>query len=102
MSLGESAEVGRLFRSSTPELGYWLMSMMFLWITERSEIRRRRKRLGLSQEKLGEMVGLSQKQISRIENYGTDSLWKVKNIAAVFGITIDELMGEDRQVQTVA
>ena len=78
------------------------MSMMFLWITERSEIRRRRKRLGLSQEKLGEMVGLSQKQISRIENYGTDSLWKVKNIAAVFGITIDELMGEDRQVQTVA
>ena len=53
--------------------------------------------MGLSQERLGEMVGLSQKQISRIENYGTDSLWKVKNIAAVFGITIDELIGEDRQ-----
>ena len=35
-----------------------------------SEIRRRRKRIGLSQEKLGELVGLSQKQISRIENYG--------------------------------
>ena len=53
--------------------------------------------MGLSQERLGEMVGLSQKQISRIENYGTDSLWKVKNIAAVFEITIDELMGADRQ-----
>ena len=64
------------------------------------EIRRRRKRIGLSQEKLGELVGLSQKQISRIENYGTDSLWKVKSIAAVFGITVDELIGgewQDRQ-----
>ena len=45
------------------------------------------------------MVGLSQEQISRIENYGTDSLWKVKRIADVFGITVDELIGarEERQ-----
>ena len=64
-----------------------------------SEIRRWRKRIGLSQEKLGELVGLSQKQISRIENYGTDSLWKVKNIAAVFGITIDELIGAREELQ---
>ena len=63
-----------------------------------SEIRRRRKRMGLSQEKLGVLVGLSQKQISRIENYGTDSLWKVKNIATVFGITVDELIEQEKDV----
>jgi DNA-binding XRE family transcriptional regulator len=52
------------------------------------EIRRRRKQKCLSQEKLGELVGLSQKQISRIENYGTDSLWKLKWIADVFEVKV--------------
>ena len=37
-----------------------------------AEIRKRRKDRDLSQEKLGELIGLSQKQISKIEPCGTD------------------------------
>ena len=62
-----------------------------------ARVKMRRTLLGMSQEKLGELVGLSQKQISRIENYRTASLWKVKRIADVFGITVDELIGGERQ-----
>ncbi len=58
------------------------------------EIRRRRRMKGRSQERLGELVGLSQKQISKIEINGTDSLWKLRQIAKALEIPIQELIEE--------
>lgn len=55
-------------------------------------IRTLRKQRGLSQEKLGEIVDLSQKQISKIEIEGTHDVRKLKRLADVFGITVDELI----------
>ena len=57
-------------------------------------IRTLRKQRGLSQEKLGEIVDLSQKQISKIEIEGTHDVRKLKRLADVFGITVDELIEE--------
>lgn len=59
-----------------------------------SEIRRRRKELGWSQEKLGEMTDLSQKQISKIETQGTHDVRKLKHLADVFGMMVDELIDD--------
>lgn len=57
-------------------------------------IRTLRKQRGLSQERLGEIVDLSQKQISKIEIEGTHDVRKLKRLADVFGITVDELIEE--------
>ena len=55
-------------------------------------IRTLRKRRGWSQEKLGELTDMSQKQVSKIENYGTNDVRKLKRLAEVFGLTVDELI----------
>ena len=62
-----------------------------------AEIRRRRKKRGCSQERIGEMVGLSQKQVSKIETHGSDSLWKVARLADVFEISVEELINPSSQ-----
>ena len=57
-----------------------------------TEIRRRRKELGWSQEKLGELTDMTQKQISKIETQGTHDVRKLKRLAAAFGMAVDELI----------
>ena len=58
-------------------------------------IRTLRKRRGWSQEKLGELTDMSQKQVSKIENYGTHDVRKLKRLAEVFGLTVDELIAAE-------
>lgn len=55
-------------------------------------IRNRRKQKRMTQEQLGELTDMSQKMISKIEINGTDSLWKLKRIAEVLEIPIQELI----------
>ena len=51
-------------------------------------VREHRKRKGLSQEKLGAMVGFSQSKISKIENGNCDSLSDLKLLAVALGVPI--------------
>ena len=60
-------------------------------------IRTLRKQRGLSQEKLGEIVDLSQKQISKIEIEGTHDVRKLKRLADVFGITDTACFGGEKK-----
>jgi len=46
----------------------------------------------MTQEQLGELTNMSQKMISKLEINGTDSLWKLKRIAEVLEIPIQELI----------
>ena len=64
------------------------------------KIRHRRKELKMSQEQLGELTGLSQKQISKIETHGTDSIWKVKAIAKVLKVPIGDLLEDEENTST--
>ncbi|MHB0913359.1 MAG: helix-turn-helix domain-containing protein [Armatimonadota bacterium] len=58
-------------------------------------IKRRRKELGLSQEKLAEIVGLSTNHIARIETgTRTPSLGILDRIAEALGTTVSELTAE--------
>lgn len=57
-------------------------------------IRTLRKQRGWSQEKLGELTDMTQKQVSKIETSGTHDVRKLKRIAEVFGMTVDELIAE--------
>ena len=56
------------------------------------KIRALRKRRGLSQEQLGELVGFSQSKISKIENGDWDSLSDLRLIARVLEVPIEELI----------
>lgn len=60
----------------------------------RNRIRENRKRLGLSQEQLAEVIDCSREHIARIENgkinIGLENFIK---LAQVFNITLDELAG---------
>ena len=58
-------------------------------------IKQHRLRLKLTQEELGEKVGMTQSQISKIERNGTDSVEKLKLFAEVFKIPIEELIKEE-------
>ena len=55
------------------------------------KIRKYRRQKGLSQERLGELVGFSQSKISKIENGDWDSLSDLRLIAAALEIPIEEL-----------
>ena len=59
------------------------------------KIRTLRRKRGLSQEQLGELVGFSQSKISKIENGDWDSLSNLRLIAKALGVPIEELVRED-------
>lgn len=55
-----------------------------------------RKRQGLSQEALAELVGVSRQAVSKWElDDATPEVAKLKALAAVFGITVDQLLREE-------
>ena len=51
-------------------------------------VRKYRRQKGLSQERLGELVGFSQSKISKIENGDWDSLSDLKLLAAALEVKI--------------
>lgn len=58
-----------------------------------------RKKLNLSQEQLGEKVGVSRQTVSKWELGQTiPDLDKAKLLAEVFGITLDELVKENEEL----
>ncbi len=60
----------------------------------RNRIRENRKRLGLSQEQLAEIIDCSREHIARIENGKINvGLKNFIKLAQVFQITLDELAG---------
>ena len=65
------------------------------------KIRALRKRRGLSQEQLGELVGFSQSKISKIENGDWDSLRDLRLIAKVLKVPIEELVREEAESSNV-
>ena len=60
-------------------------------------IRNYRRQKGLSQERLGELVGFSQSKISKIENGDWDSLSDLKLLAAALEVKIEELVREETE-----
>lgn len=59
------------------------------------KIRELRRKHGLSQEQLGDLVGFSQSKISKIERGDWDSLSDLRLIARALGVSIEELVRED-------
>ena len=59
------------------------------------KVRKYRRQKGLSQERLGELVGFSQSKISKIENGDWDSLSDLRLIAKALDVPIEELVKED-------
>ena len=68
---------------------------MELLIAER--VRENRKRLGLTQEELAGRLGVSPQTVSYWENGGYPDITMLPVIANHFGITVDELMGNDAE-----
>ncbi len=68
---------------------------MELLIAER--VRENRKRLGLTQEELAGRLGVSPQTVSYWENGGYPDITMLPVIANHFGITVDELMGNDTE-----
>lgn len=56
------------------------------------KVRKYRRQKGLSQERLGELVGFSQSKISKIERCEWDSLSDLKLLAAALKVKIEELI----------
>lgn len=56
------------------------------------KVRNYRRQKGLSQERLGEIVGFSQSKISKIENGDWDSLSDLRLIARALEVPIEELI----------
>ena len=56
------------------------------------KVRKYRRQKGLSQERLGELVGFSQSKISKIENGDWDSLSDLRLIAKALEVPIEELI----------
>ena len=61
-------------------------------LNQGEKVRKYRRQKGLSQERLGEMIGFSQSKISKIENGDWDSLSDLKLIAAALEVKIEELI----------
>ena len=68
---------------------------MELLIAER--VRENRKRLGLTQEELAGRLGVSPQTVSYWENGGYPDITMLPDIAGIFGITVDELLGRDEE-----
>ncbi len=60
-----------------------------------NRIRKYRRQKGLSQERLGELVGFSQSKISKIENGDWDSLSDLRLIAKALGVKLKELIDDE-------
>ena len=61
-----------------------------------SELRIKRKQAGLSQQQLGEKVGLSRQAIIAIENGHTQpSLKHAMQLARTLGVTVENLFGKE-------
>ena len=60
-------------------------------------VRKYRRQKGLSQERLGELVGFSQSKISKIERGDWDSLSDLRLIARVLDVSIEELVREETE-----
>ena len=58
-------------------------------------VREHRKRKGMSQEKLGELVGFRQSKISKIENGNCDSLSDLKLLASALDVKLEDLVRKD-------
>ena len=56
------------------------------------KVRKYRRQKGLSQERLGAMIGFSQSKISKIENGDWDSLSDLRLIAKALEVPIEELI----------
>lgn len=56
------------------------------------KVRKYRRQKGLSQERLGELVGFSQSKISKIENGDWDSLSDLRLIARALEVPIEEMI----------
>ena len=55
-----------------------------------------REREGLTQEQLGDYLGISKEQVSYIENLKRPiDVIKLKKIADLFGVQVDDLMNEE-------
>lgn len=61
------------------------------------KIRTLRRKRGLSQEQLGELVGFSQSKISKIEKGDWDSLSDLRSIARALEVPIEELVREETE-----
>ena len=59
------------------------------------KIRTLRRKRGLSQEQLGELVGFSQSKISKIENGDWDSLSDLRLIARALGVKLKDLIDDE-------
>lgn len=59
------------------------------------QIRKARKARKLSQEQLGELVGLGQTAINKIETGGTKQPRDLERFAQVLGVTVDYLFSDD-------
>ncbi len=63
-----------------------------------NKIEELRKKAGLSQKELGNILNLSQKAISRYENQTAEpDLNTIKKIATYFNVTIDYLLGTSEE-----
>ena len=60
-------------------------------------VRKYRRQKGLSQERLGELVGFSQSKISKIENGDWDSLSDLRSIAGALEVKIEELVKDETE-----
>jgi len=57
-------------------------------------VRNYRRQKGLSQERIGELVGFSQPKISKIENGDWDSLSDLRLIARALGVKLKDLIDD--------
>ena len=59
-----------------------------------------RKKAGLSQEALGELLGVSRQAVSKWETgESTPEIAKLKGLAEAFGTSVDWLLSEDEEIQ---
>ena len=58
------------------------------------KVRKYRRQKGLSQERIGELVGFSQPKISKIENGDWDSLSDLRLIARALGVKLKDLIDD--------
>ena len=66
-------------------------------LNQGEKVRKYRRQKGLSQERLGELVGFSQSKISKIENGDWDSLSDLRLIARALEVPIEELVREETE-----
>ena len=63
-------------------------------------IARNRKRLGLTQDRLAELLGVTAQAVSKWENdQSCPDIGTLPKLAEIFGITTDELLGQKRTVE---